>query len=60
MSGKQYKKMRRYTKQYAQQIMRDNILVYQTLPFMDRFRIAKAILFRQGDGSPKSKKNLKK
>jgi len=55
MSGSRYKKMWRYTKKYAQSIMRDNILVYQTLPFMDRFRIAKAILFRLGDGSPKTK-----
>ena len=59
MSGSRDKKLRRIAKAWSQQQFRDNILVYQTLGFWDRFRITKAILFRQGDGSPK-KKGVKK
>ena len=55
MSGSRNKKLRKIAKVWAQKQFRDNILVYQTLDFRDRFRIAKAILFKQGDGSPKSK-----
>jgi len=59
MSGSRDKKLRRIAKAWAKVQFRDNILVYQTLGFWDRFRIAKAILFRQGDGSPK-KREVKK
>ena len=57
MNGKQVKKIRKEAKKWAMTYMRDNILTYQTLPFMDRFRIAKAILFKQGDGTRKGKGN---
>lgn len=53
MSGKQYKKLRRYAKHWAKQEMLANILVYQSLPFMDRLRISWAILMKRGDGTPK-------
>jgi len=55
LSGKQYKKIRKEAKKYAQQLMRDNILVYQTLGFIDRFRIGWAIIAKRGDGTPKGK-----
>jgi hypothetical protein len=55
MNGKTVKKIRREAKKWAMREMRNNIMVYQTLPIADRFRIAKAILFRQGDGTPKKK-----
>ena len=55
MNGKVAKKLRREAKKWAMIHMKDNILVYQTLDFRERFRIAKAILFKQGDGTPKKK-----
>jgi hypothetical protein len=53
MSQKRTKMMRREARQFAQRVMKENILGFQTLPFWDRWRIAKAILLEQGDGSPK-------
>lgn len=56
MNGKVAKKLRKNAKAWATKYMRDNILVYQTLPFMDRFRIGWAIIAKRGDGTPKGKK----
>lgn len=52
MSGRQTKKIRKYMRKFAKEEMLGNILVYQSLDLADRLRIAKAILLKEGDGTP--------
>jgi len=55
MSGSNSKKLRKIAKSWAKQEMTGNILIYQGLDFKARARIAWAILFKRGDGSPKAR-----